>query len=153
MGPPRPQTPRQGTKYPGPILATIGTREKQLASACQGNGFRRAPGHKETEGQTEKQARLFLRSALLFPLCALRTGRAVSPRCPGAVERVNVSYLDCGFFREKYCPLCCFLGLRESRPRPVPPGSLAHSIKRGPANKSFIPRQLEGSKKVTSTRG
>ena len=37
----------------------------------------------------------------LLPLCAVRTGRAAKPRCPGAAGGVKASCCDCGFHGEK----------------------------------------------------
>ena len=70
LGPPRPQTPRQGTLYPGPVPAILGTQSKRLASACQVTAAGELPGIRKQTGPTAKTNELVFGRPCCFP-CAL----------------------------------------------------------------------------------
>ncbi len=84
LGPPRPQTPRQGTLYPGPVPAILGTQSKQLVSVCWVMAAGKLPGIRKQTGPTAKTNELVFGRPCCFPcaLCAqaARQSRAARER-------------------------------------------------------------------------
>ena len=119
MGPPRPQTPRQGTEYPGPVPAMFGTQKSNLLPRVWFRSPGELPGKRKQTGPTAKTNELVFGRPCCFP-CALCAQAARFHRA-ARERRVASTFLAAiAAFSGEKIPPSLVLSSASKRERPGP---------------------------------